>query len=72
MKMYTIKSTSEDGIYYLCNHWNENRTYWIKENRISKGTLFKKEENAKASLKKLLKVMPEYMGDIFELVAIEL
>lgn len=66
---YTIKSTSEEGVYYLCNGWNKHKTFWVKEDNIHKA-LFNTKGQAKASLTKLLKVMPEYLNDIFEIIEI--
>ena len=66
MKAYTIQSISEEGIYYLVNGWNKNKSFWVAEKDIHKA-LFKTAGQAKASLTKLLKVMPDYLTDIFHL-----
>ena len=74
MKKYTIKSTSDEGIYYLVNGWNKCRTFWFNEKSVmedveyAKGFFFNKPSQAKASLTKLLKVMPDYSNDRFEVV----
>lgn len=68
--MYTIKSTSEDGIYYLVKDWRKHKAIWITEERIRQTMLFKRPQDAWASLSKLLKVMDEYATDTFELVEI--
>lgn len=74
---FTIKSTSEEGIYYLVNHWNKHCQIWISEAEVqkkpeeSKAKFFDSPSRAKASLTKLLKVMPEYATDEFELITIE-
>lgn len=70
--MYTIKSTSDEGVYYLVNHWNKYKTFWIAKDKLKKSMLFSREQDARASLKKLLKVMPEYTSDTFEIVKIDL
>ena len=69
VKGYTIRSTSEEGIYYLVNGWDKHRAFWVKEKHIDKA-IFKTAGQAKASLTKLLKVMDEYRTNIFELVAV--
>lgn len=67
---YTIKSTSEEGTYYLVNGWNKHKTFWTGD-KTRKDLFFNKPAQAKASLTKLLSVMPEYSSDKFELVEIE-
>lgn len=71
-KMYTIKSTSDEGIYYLVNHWEKNKAFWIEPNKIKNNMLFKRASDAKRSLTKLLKIMEEYKNDKFELIEIEI
>ena len=74
MKKYTIKSTSEEGIYYLVNGWNKCQTFWFDEKSVmadvenAKRFFFNKPSQAKASLTKLLKIMPDYANDKFEVV----
>ena len=74
MTKYTIKSTSDEGIYYLVNGWNKRKAFWIDEKSVmeniekAKGFFFNKPSQATASLTKLLKVMPEYSADKFEAV----
>lgn len=77
MKKYTIKSTSSEGVYYLVNGWNKCKTFWFSEKSVmedkenAKKHFFNSPAQAKASLTKLLKVMPDYADDKFELVEIE-
>ena len=68
--MYTIKSTSEDGVYYLVNHWETHKKFWEKPEKIRPSMLFKRSADAKRSLTKLLKVMEDYRYDEFEVVEI--
>ena len=74
MKKYTIKSTSDEGIYYLVNGWNKCKTFWFNEKYVMEDTenakrfFFNKPSQAQASLTKLLKVMPDYANDKFEVV----
>ena len=76
-KMYTIKSTSNEGTYYLVNGWNKRKTFWFNEKSVledkenAKRFFFNKPSQAKASLTKLLKVMDDYKKDSFELVEFE-
>jgi len=67
---YTIKSTSKEGIYYLVNHWEKHKTFWIEPEKIKQGMLFKSPSDAKRSLTKLLKIMEDYRTDTFDLVEI--
>lgn len=70
---YTIKSTSNEGIYFLVNGWQKHVAFWIPEfdlrNHLEK-VIFKTKGSAKASLTKLLKIMPDYSSDIFTLCEI--
>jgi hypothetical protein len=74
--MYTFKSTSEEGIYYLVNGWKKCKTFWFTEKSVLEDKanamrfFFKTPSQAKASLTKLLKTMPEYASDKFELIEI--
>lgn len=68
--MFTIRSTSDEGVWYLVNHWNRWKAFWQKKDKCSRATVFKRECDAKRSLTKLLKVMPEYRDDRFEMVSI--
>lgn len=73
-KKYTIKSVSDEGVYYLVNGWNKCKTFWFSEESVlkdeenAKRFFFNKPSQAKASLTKLLKVMEDYRNDIFEVV----
>ena len=73
-KKYTIKSVSDEGVYYLMNGWNKCKTFWFSEESVLKDVenakrfFFNKPSQAKASLTKLLKVMEDYRNDIFEVV----
>lgn len=77
MKKYTIKSTSSEGVYYLVNGWNKCKTFWFNEKSVmedkenAKRFFFNKPSQARASLTKLLKVMPDYADDKFELIEFE-
>lgn len=68
MTKYTIKSTSDEGVYYLVNGWNKHRAFWLPY--VCASTLFSSARTAKTSLTKLLKVMPEYAADTHELIEI--
>lgn len=70
--MFTIKSTSNEGIYYLVNHWEKNKTFWIEPEKIKKPMLFNRVCDAKRSLTKLLKIMDDYKKDVFEIVELNL
>ena len=77
MAKYTIRSTSEEGVYYLVNGWNKCKTFWFNERSVledkenAKRFFFNSPSRAKASLTKLLKVMSDYKDDYFEIVEFE-
>jgi hypothetical protein len=77
MSKYTIKSTSDEGVYFLVNGWEKHKTFWISESDVqrdiekAKTKFFSAPRFAKASLTKLLKVMDDYKNDKFELVEIK-
>ena len=77
MTKYTIKSTSDEGVYFLVNGWEKHNTFWIskaefeKDIEKAKTKFFTAPRFAKASLTKLLKVMPDYAQDEFEMVSFD-
>jgi len=66
--MYTIRSVSDEGVYYLVNGWNKHKTFWVNKEDLRKDMLFKRAGDAKRSLTKLLKIMPDYRLDDFSIV----
>ena len=72
VKKFTIKSISDEGVYYLVNGWNKYRAFWKTEDELKPEMLFQSASDAKRSLTKLLKVMPEYATDKFEIVQIDI
>lgn len=66
--MFTIKSISEEGTYYLNKDWERNKSFWKLGSEIKKEQMFKTASAAKCSLTKLLKVMDDYRTDKFFLV----
>ena len=76
MKKYTIKSTSDEGVYFLVNGWEKHNTFWISESEVqkdiekAKAKFFNAPRFAKASLTRLLKIMDDYKTDTFELVEV--
>lgn len=69
-KYYVVVSRSEEGIYYLVNGWRKYCAFWDKHLGIR--NLFKRKQDAKMALTKLLKVMSEYAQDDFEIMEINL
>lgn len=67
---YTIKSTSDEGVYYLVNHWEKHRAFWVKRDELKPRMLFSSAGYAQRSLNKLLTIMEDYRTDEFELVEI--
>lgn len=68
--MFTIKSISDEGEYYLVNHWNKYHKFWQRKDQITLDSVFFDERSAKTSLTKLLKVMPDYSTDNFAMVRV--
>lgn len=66
--MFTIKSISDEGTFYLNKNWEKNRSFWKYGSEIRAEDLYKTASAAKGSLTKLLKVMGEYLADSFFLV----
>lgn len=67
--MYTIKSVSNEGTWYLINGWWKYKAYWQKKDNCTLFTMFSRPQDAKRSLTKLLKhTMAEYGDDDFTLV----
>lgn len=68
--MYTIKSISSDGTYYLVKNWRQNRELWVNKSKMDSNPQywFTSEAKARQSLKSLLGVMDEYLTDDFYVV----
>lgn len=66
--MFTIKSISEDGTYYLNKDWERNKSFWKLCSEIKPKQMFKTASAAKCSLTKLLKIMDDYLTDKFFLI----
>jgi hypothetical protein len=64
--MFTIKSVSEEGTFYLVRNWNKNQAIWSRD--IKAKFMFSTAKGAKGALTKLLKVMDEYSSDTFYIV----
>ena len=71
MTMFTIRSVSDEGVYYLVNHWNRFKAFWVRPGKIKPEMLFKRPADAKRSLTRLLNVMGDYKTDKFEIVEME-
>ena len=68
MYMFTIKSVSDDGTYYLVKDWQKQKTFWKLGSEIKTNDMYKSKSAAKGALTKLLKVMDEYRNDKFSLI----
>jgi hypothetical protein len=70
--MYTVKSESAEGTYYLINHWSKYKTFF--KNRLPQLTnqYFKSEADAKRSLTKLLNGImgDDYRDDKFTIIEV--
>ena len=72
---YTIKSVSNEGVYYLVNGWYKHKTFWISQEQLDSNPnyyinnyFFKTKASAKSRLTKLLKIMSEYRTDVFTMI----
>lgn len=65
--MYTIKSTSDEGVFYLVKDWRKHKAIWVRKDKLRPTMLFKRPQDAWGSLTCLLKIMDEYVTDKFEL-----
>lgn len=68
--MFTIKSESNEGTYYLVRRQKKHKKIWVKREFLTEEMLFPTSAGAKKCLTRLLKVMPEYASDTFTLVEI--
>lgn len=70
--MYTVKSTSSEGVYYLWKGWGNcfSKHMWEKNIPTEEKYLYKSRQSAKASVSKLLKVMDEYKTDTIEIIEV--
>lgn len=67
----TVRSVSQDGVYYLVNGWKKHRAFWVRRENLRPEIGFKNSGYAIRSLRKLLIAMPEYRSDRFDMVTIE-
>ena len=67
--MFTIKSISKDGEYYLVKDWDKNKCFWEFASELKREDMYSTEAAAKGALTKLLKTMyTEYGKDEFFIV----
>ena len=67
---FTIQSTSDEGVYYLVNHWEKHKAFWVKAEELKPEMLFRTSGYAERSLNKLLSIMEDYRTDKFDIVKI--
>ncbi len=69
--LYTVKSVSDEGEYYLVKDWRKNKELWVSKSRMDSNPQYWFTSSAKAlqSLKSLLNVMfDDYGSDDFFVV----
>ncbi len=66
--MFTIKSVSKDGTYYLVKNWRKKKAIWKFSSEMKHEDMYKRAQDAVSALTKLLKVMDEYKSDRFYIV----
>lgn len=70
MNGYTIKSISNDGVYFMVRDWRKNKAIWVSVNKLKQEYLYKSANTCIKALEKLLNVMDEYATDKFVVVSI--
>lgn len=70
--MFTVKTESTEGIYYLINHWNKYNTFFKEHLPALRDQYFKSEADAKRNITKLLNgVMgDDYKNDKFTIIEV--
>ena len=64
MKVYVVKSISNEGEYWLTRNWKTSKTFFTKD--LTEKNYFKNEGLAKIKLLKLMDAMgEEYLDDTF-------
>ena len=70
MNGYTVKSISNDGVYFMVRDWRKNKAIWVSVNKLKQEYLYKSAHTCIKALEKLLNVMDEYATDKFIVVSI--
>lgn len=70
--MFTIKSVSDEGTYYLVKDWEKQKRFWKLGSEIKAKDMYKTKGAAKGALTKLLKVMDVYKTDKFSIIGTNL
>lgn len=70
MNGFTIKSISNDGVYFMVRDWRKNKAIWVSVNKLKQEYLYKFANTCIKALEKLLNVMDEYATDKFVVVSI--
>ena len=70
MNGYTVKSISNDGVYFMVRDWRKNKAIWVSVNKLKQEYLYKSANACIKALEKLLNVMDEYATDKFIVVSI--
>ena len=68
---YTVKSTTDEGTFFLVKNWRKNKTFWKEEDKLKDTDLFTSHYYALRSLHRLLRIMPDYAKDDFVLEKVE-
>lgn len=71
MEGYTIKSISNNGVYFLVKDWRKNKALWVTFNKLKPEYLYKSAKTSMKALEKLLNVIDDYAEDTFSVVYIK-
>ena len=59
MNGYTIKSISNDGVYFMVRDWRKNKAIWVSFDMLKPEYLYKSSNTSIKALEKLLNAMEE-------------
>ena len=71
MNGYTVKSISNDGVYFMVRDWRKNKAIWVSFDMLKPEYLYKSSNTSIKALEKLLNAMEEYVEDKLSVVYIE-
>lgn len=73
--MFTIRQFGENNKeYFLCNGWGKPNSWkmWKEQHALNDNDLFKRKQDAKTSLAKLIKVMSDYVSEGYKTDLVEI
>lgn len=69
--MYTVRNESTEGVYYLINHWNKYKKWFVPHLPQMNDQYFRREQDAKTGITKVISVSDGmYDNDVFTIIKI--